>query len=75
MSAKEQKSASEKTNAVSKNKPADPELLLELLAGKETATLNRPFLPDENEIEVTLARNGNKKTYPLLEVCCILLRD
>ncbi len=75
MSAKEQTSASEKTNAVSKNKPADPELLLELLAGKETATLNRPFLPDENEIEVTLARNGNKKTYPLLEVCCILLRD
>ena len=75
MSAKEQKSASKKTHAVSKNKPAAPEILLELLAGKEEASLARPFLPDENEIAVLLERNGNKKIYPLFEVCCILLRD
>ncbi|MEN8231542.1 MAG: GspE/PulE family protein [Thermodesulfobacteriota bacterium] len=75
MSAKQKENTLKKTNAVSKNKPADPELLLELLVGKETATLNRPFLPEENEIEVTLARNGNKKTYPLLEVCCVQLKE
>jgi type II secretory ATPase GspE/PulE/Tfp pilus assembly ATPase PilB-like protein len=75
MSAKQKENTLKKTNAVSQNKPADPELLLELLAGKETATLNRPFLPDENEIAVTLARNGDKKIYPLLEVCCIQTKD
>ena len=31
--------------------------------------------PNENEIEVILERNGNKKIYPLFEVCCILLKD
>jgi type II secretory ATPase GspE/PulE/Tfp pilus assembly ATPase PilB-like protein len=75
MSAKQKENTLKKTNAVSQDKPADPELLLELLTGKETATLNRPFLPDENKIVVTLARNGNKKIYPLLEVCCIQLKD
>jgi type II secretory ATPase GspE/PulE/Tfp pilus assembly ATPase PilB-like protein len=75
MSAKRQKSTPTKSKAVSENKPAVPELLLELLAGKEGAALARPFLPDENEIEVILERNGNRKIYPLFEVCCILLMD
>ena len=75
MSAKGKKSTSTKTKAVSESKPAAPELLLELLAGKEGAALARPFLPDENEIEVILERNGNRKIYPLFEVCCILLKD
>ncbi len=52
-----------------------PEILLELVTGREDATLSRPFLPDENEIQVILARNGEKKTYPLFEVCCILQQD
>ena len=51
------------------------DLLIELVAGKEEAKLNRPFMPDENEIEVILARNGEKKTYPLFEVCCIQQKD
>lgn len=75
MPAKGKESASKKTNAVSKSSPAEPELFVELLTGKEGAALARPFLPDENEIEVILARNGNRKIYPLFEVCCILLKD
>jgi hypothetical protein len=54
---------------------AVPDLFLELLEGKEGATLSRPFVPEENEIEVILSRNGKKITYPLFEVCCILLKD
>ncbi len=50
MSAKGKKGTSTKTKAVSESKPAAPELLLELLAGKEGAAFARPFLPDENEI-------------------------
>ncbi len=53
---------------------SEPNIFLELLDGKEDATLCRPFNPDENEIEVILARNGRKQTYPLFEVCCILLK-
>jgi type II secretory ATPase GspE/PulE/Tfp pilus assembly ATPase PilB-like protein len=75
MSAKGKKSATTKTKDVSKSEPAAPELLLELLAGKEGAALARPFLPNENEIEVILERNGSRKTYSLFEVCCILLKD
>ena len=75
MSTKEKKSATTKTKAVSESKPAAPELLLELLAGKEKVALARPFLPNENEIEVILERNGSRKTYPLIGVCCILLKD
>ena len=75
MPAKGQKSTSTKTKDASKGKSDSPEILLELLAGKEEASLVRPFLPHENEIEVILLRNGNKKIYPLFEVCCILLRD
>ena len=56
-------------------KDAEPDILIELLEGREEATLNRPFLPDENKIEVILSRNGKKKTYPLSEVCCILQKD
>jgi len=53
----------------------EPNLLLELTEGREEATLSRPFLPDENEIEVILSRNGKKVTYPLFDVCCILQKD
>jgi type II secretory ATPase GspE/PulE/Tfp pilus assembly ATPase PilB-like protein len=74
MSAKEKESVSTKTKAVSKSNPAAPELLLELLAGKEGAILGRPFLPDENEIEVILEKNGDRTIYPLFEVCCIQLK-
>ncbi|MFC1845181.1 GspE/PulE family protein [Thermodesulfobacteriota bacterium] len=75
MASKKEENALNKTNIPSKNKPEEPELLLELLAGKEMVTLSRPFLPDENEIEVILARNGNKKTFPFFEVCCIQLKE
>jgi type II secretory ATPase GspE/PulE/Tfp pilus assembly ATPase PilB-like protein len=52
-----------------------PEILIELLEGREGATLDKPFLPDENEIQVVLERNSQKKTYPLFEVCCIMQKD
>ncbi len=54
---------------------AEADILLEFLTGKEGASLARPFLPDENEISVILQRNGNKKTYPLFEVCCIQQKE
>lgn len=57
------------------NGSQEPEILLELLDGREGAFLSRPFLPIENEIEVILVRNGQKRTYPLFEVCCIMLRE
>jgi hypothetical protein len=75
MPAKGQKGTPKKTKAVSESKPAASGLLLELLTGKEVADLARPFLPDENEIEVILERNGNRKIYPLFEVCCIMLKE
>ena len=31
-------------------------------------------MPDENKIEVVLSRNDKKRTYPLLEIYCILLK-
>jgi len=51
------------------------DLLLELTTGREEGSLSRPFLPDENEIEVTLARNGQKKVFPLFEVCCVMQKE
>jgi type II secretory ATPase GspE/PulE/Tfp pilus assembly ATPase PilB-like protein len=51
------------------------ELLLELTTGREEGSLSRPFLPDENEIEVLLARNGQKQIFPLFEVCCVMQKD
>ncbi len=67
---------SQKAQNISSNTGGhEPEILLELLDGREDAALNRPFLPDENEIQVVLARNGKKKTYPLFEVCCILQKE
>jgi len=63
------------TNTLNKSKSAEAELLLELLEGRELATLRRPFNPEEDEIEVTLAKNGNKKIFPLWEVCCIQLKE
>jgi type II secretory ATPase GspE/PulE/Tfp pilus assembly ATPase PilB-like protein len=56
-------------------KTAEPDIFLELLEGMEEAVLSRPFSPDENEIEVILSRNGQKVTYPLFEVCCILQKE
>ena len=61
--------------AKSENTPrssTEPDLLIELLVGKEEARFSRPFVPEDNEIEVILARNGQKRIYPLLEICCIL---
>ncbi|MBE9520810.1 MAG: type II secretion system protein E, partial [Proteobacteria bacterium] len=52
-----------------------PDLLLELTTGREEGSLSRPFLPDENEIEVTLARNGHKKVFPLFEVSCVMQKE
>lgn len=53
----------------------EPNVLIELLTDKELATLIPPFQPDKNEIEVILARNGKKRTFPLFEVCCIRQKD
>ena len=51
------------------------DVLLELLVGKEQATLNQPFNPDKNQVAVTLKRNSRQKEYPLLEVCSIQIKD
>ena len=75
MASKKEENALNETNTPPKSKPVETEVLLELLMGKEVATLSRPFHPDENEIQVTLARNGNKKTFPFFEVCCIQLKE
>ena len=75
MASKNEEIAINKTSSTSKSQPAELEVLLELIDGKEVAMLNRPFQPDENEIEVILARNGNKKTYPLFEICSIQLKE
>ena len=68
MSISENNSSSDGKSAASNSEPS---VLIELLAGKELATLRQPFQPDDNEIEVILARNGKKRTYPLFEICCI----
>ncbi|MBW2465999.1 MAG: hypothetical protein JRF02_01740, partial [Deltaproteobacteria bacterium] len=75
MSATNNKSPQKQDNSAFKGIPADSEIILELLAGKEEATLCRPFHPDDNEVGVILAKNGDKKTYPLFEVCSILLKE
>jgi type II secretory ATPase GspE/PulE/Tfp pilus assembly ATPase PilB-like protein len=72
MSASRKKSAPKDTSVPPL---AVSDLLVELIAGKEEASLSRPFLPDENEIEVILARNGQTKTIPLFEVCCVLQKE
>jgi type II secretory ATPase GspE/PulE/Tfp pilus assembly ATPase PilB-like protein len=72
MSVSENKSASGEKSAVNRS---EPNVLLEMLTGKELATLTQPFQPDENELEVILARNGKKRTYPLFEICCIQQKD
>ena len=59
----------------SSNNQDEPNVLIELVTGKELAILNHPFKPDENEIEVILARNGKKRTYPLFEICCIQQKE
>jgi type II secretory ATPase GspE/PulE/Tfp pilus assembly ATPase PilB-like protein len=59
---------SQKAQNISSNNHDEPNILLELLTGKEEAALNRPFLPDENEIAVTLSRNDPKKVYPIFEL-------
>lgn len=51
------------------------DVILELMDGRrEEADLARPFQPDENEIRVRLARNGNTHTFHFSKVCCILMR-
>ncbi|MGW8288332.1 MAG: GspE/PulE family protein, partial [Desulfobulbales bacterium] len=50
---------------------SEPNVLIELLAGKELATLKQPFHPEDNEVEAILARNNKIRTYPLSEICCI----
>ena len=64
-----------KTASAFKTVIDEQEILLELLAGKEKATLNQPFNPDENQVAVTLKRNDNRKLFPLLEVCCIQMKN
>jgi len=53
-----------------------PNLFLELANGKEIeASCVTPFSPDDNEINVLLAKKDKKRTYLLSEVCCILMND
>ena len=53
----------------------EPNVFIELVTGKELATLRQPFQPDRNELEVILARNGKKRIYPLFEICCIQQKE
>ena len=57
------------------NTPGEPDVLIESLTCQELATLIHPFQPDKNEINVILAKNGKKRTFPLFEVCCILQKE
>jgi hypothetical protein len=50
----------------------DRGVAVELLDGRrEQATLARPLNPEENSLEVLLARNGKAHTYSLSEICSI----
>ena len=69
------KRAARSVNGPQNKSDSGPEILIELLEGREGASLDKPFLPDENEIKVILDRNDQKKTFPLFEVCCIMQRD
>ncbi len=52
------------------------EVILELMDGRrEEADLARPFQPEENEIRVRLARNGDTHTFHFSKICCILMRS
>jgi len=68
MSVSENKNSSGAKSAVNNS---EPNVLIELLAGKELATLKQPFHPEDNEVEAILARNNKIRTYPLSEICCI----
>jgi len=64
-----------KTDSTFKTEATEQEVLLELLANKEQATLSQPFQPDDNQVTVILERNNSKKIFPLLEVCCIQMKN
>ncbi len=51
-----------------------PDVILELTDGRSLeAVLARPFMPEESEIKVIMAKGGNVHTYFLAKVCCILM--
>ena len=53
-----------------------PTLFLELTSGKEVeASFLSPFQPDDNEVNLLLAKNNEKRTYLLSEVCYILMNE
>jgi type II secretory ATPase GspE/PulE/Tfp pilus assembly ATPase PilB-like protein len=50
------------------------DVVLELMDGRSLeAVLARPFVPEENEIRIMLAKGGNVQTYLLSQVCCVLM--
>lgn len=53
-----------------------PNLFLELTNGREIeASCVSPFRPDDNEINVLLAKKDKQRKYHLSEVCYILMND
>lgn len=50
------------------------DIILELMDGHtEEATLARPFLPEQGEIKIILAKDGRVHTYSLTKICCVLM--
>jgi type II secretory ATPase GspE/PulE/Tfp pilus assembly ATPase PilB-like protein len=50
------------------------DVALELMDGRRIeAVLTRPFIPEENEISIMLAKGGNVQSYLLTKVCCVLM--
>jgi type II secretory ATPase GspE/PulE/Tfp pilus assembly ATPase PilB-like protein len=50
------------------------DVVLELMDGRSLeAVLARPFIPEENEIRIMLAKGGTVHTYLLSKVCCVLM--
>jgi type II secretory ATPase GspE/PulE/Tfp pilus assembly ATPase PilB-like protein len=50
------------------------DVVLELMdGGSLEGVLASPFVPEENEIRVILAKGGNVHTYLLANVCCVLM--
>ncbi|MDO8721347.1 MAG: ATPase, T2SS/T4P/T4SS family [Syntrophales bacterium] len=52
------------------------DVILELMNGqKVTAALAKPFMPEDNEVDVLIKGSREKQKFLFPEICCILLKD
>jgi type II secretory ATPase GspE/PulE/Tfp pilus assembly ATPase PilB-like protein len=52
------------------------DVILELMSGQRLeATLNKPFRPEDEEVDVLIERTREKQKFLLQEICCILIKS